>query len=265
MLVPQEEPHLEAWPVGSLVSQAGLWRRRAVKQQTRTCHQPLSSVARISCSWYIICVILFMCVCCVFVHLYAMFRFVENMRTSIWLGDIVETMSWLPLLRPVPATGGNVCAMVSCLPAVGGIGMNATDIIGGKRKHVDGRGGNAQKRGRRTAGPWQSPKTSSNFGLEDGVNVLPTIGGKLLASGSTRVLPAIGGKRELGRSKRITSEFRFGGCSVFTEHWRRNAGHWQHEGRHDQHWARSTCSSRSRSNASDCHDLAGHWCQVAGH
>ena len=169
-------------------------------------------------------------------------------------------MSWLPLLRPAPATGNNVCAMASFLPAVGGIGMKATDpktavattktqhehlvpqnpsdtnvlpdIIGGKRKHVDGlegSGGNAQKRGRRTAGPRpQSPKTSSNFnfGLEDGVNFLPTIGGKLLASGSTRVLPAIGGKSELGRSKggtaqetaipqppRSTSEFRLGGCS----------------------------------------------------
>ena len=47
-----------------------------------------------------------------------------------WLiaeGHIVETMSWLPLLRPAPATGGNVCAMASFLPAVGGIGMNATD------------------------------------------------------------------------------------------------------------------------------------------
>ena len=103
-------------------------------------------------------------------------------------------------------------------------------IIGGKWKHVDGlegSGGNAQKRGRRTAGPRpQSPKTSSNFGLEDGVNFLPTIGGQLLASGSTWVLPAIGGKSELGRSKggiaqetaspqppRSTSEFRLGGCS----------------------------------------------------
>jgi len=107
--------------------------------------------------------------------------------------------------------------MASFLPAVGGIGMTATDNIGGKRKHVDGlegSGGNAPTRGRRTAGPRpQSPKTSSNFGLEDGVNFLPTIGGKLLASGSTRALPAIGGQSELGRSKRSTSEFRLGGCS----------------------------------------------------
>ena len=169
------------------------------------------------------------------------------MCVVFWLkaeGHIVETMSWLPLLRPAPSTGGNVCAMASFLPAVGGIGMKATDPKttagaqvtisetrkNGKRKHVDGlegSGGNAQKRGRRTAGPRpQSPKTSSNFGLEDGVNFLPTIGGKLLASGSTRVLPAIGGKSELGRSKggtaqetaipqppRSTSEFRLGGCS----------------------------------------------------
>ena len=104
--------------------------------------------------------------------------------------------------------------------------QNPSDIIGGKR--TQGSGGNAPKRGRRTAGPRpQSPKTSSNFGLEDGVNFLPTIGGKLLASGSTRVLPAIGGKSELGRSKggtaqetaipqppRSTSEFRLGGCSL---------------------------------------------------
>ena len=107
---------------------------------------------------------------------------------------------------------------------------NFIPTLGRNSKHVDGlegSGGNAQKRGRRTAGPRpQSPKTSSNFGLEDGVNFLPTIGGKLLASGSTRVLPAIGGKSELGRSKggtaqetaipqppRSTSEFRLGGCS----------------------------------------------------
>ena len=93
---------------------------------------------------------------------------------------------------------------------------------------LEGSGGNAQKRGRRFAGPRpQSPKTSSNIGLGDGVNFLPNIGGKLLASGSTGVLPAIGGKRELGRSKggvaqetaipqppRGTSEFRLGGCSL---------------------------------------------------
>ena len=187
-------------------------------------------------------------------------------------------MSGLPLLRPAPATGANLGAMVSCLPAVGGIGIKATDpkttagalvtisetrknncraattkhqhehlvpqnplytnvlpdITGGKRKHVkhvdglEGSGGNAQKRGRRFAGPRpQSPKTSSNIGLGDGVNFLPNIGGKLLASGSTGVLPAIGGKSELGRSKggaaqetaipqppRGTSEFRLGGCSL---------------------------------------------------
>ena len=36
-------------------------------------------------------------------------------------------MSGLPLLRPAPATGANLGAMVSCLPAVGGIGIKATD------------------------------------------------------------------------------------------------------------------------------------------
>ena len=51
-------------------------------------------------------------------------------RCACWLiaeGHIVETMSWLPLLRPAPATGGNVCPMASFSPAVGGIGMKATD------------------------------------------------------------------------------------------------------------------------------------------
>ena len=116
MLVPQEEPHLEARPVGSLVTQAGLWRRRlvrrpplfpvrgernppssahetvgevlhvhahvlahAVKQQTRNFHQSLSSVTRIPCPWYLllcssIYVHVCLCLLCVFVHLYAMFR-----------------------------------------------------------------------------------------------------------------------------------------------------------------------------------------------
>ena len=34
MLVPQEEPHLEARPVGSLVTQAGLWRRWLVRPES---------------------------------------------------------------------------------------------------------------------------------------------------------------------------------------------------------------------------------------
>lgn len=83
------------------------------------------------------------------------------------------------------------------------------DITGGKRKHVngvEGSGGNAQKRCRRTAGT-DSSKTSSSLEF-DGISFLPNIDGTLLASGSTRIQPdigckfsATGGKRELGRSK----------------------------------------------------------------
>ena len=83
------------------------------------------------------------------------------------------------------------------------------EIIGGKRKHVngvEGTGGNDQNGCRRTAGTDLS-KTSSSLEY-DGFSFLPNIGGALLASGSTKIqldfggkLSAIGGRHELGRSK----------------------------------------------------------------
>ena len=60
----------------------------AVKQQTRNFHQSLSSVTRIPCPWYLLCVPPFMCmcvcVCCVCLCISMQCSvFAENMRTSM--------------------------------------------------------------------------------------------------------------------------------------------------------------------------------------